>query len=362
MVDIYDELGHIKNVLEHGLDPMRWERDASLLARFWAAEGRKKSDVKVSLKEKCRRYAFNYNPYRDYKRVNKIVDSAFKDQKNGKPIRHTSRVVFPREVLDWFLGLDESFVVSKEKSEEIARNRKCRLSERPMNFNRVKTLFTLYVWTLIQSDYIQVANIHYLKKYMKKFKDDADLPSSFSMNRELNILRDLGLLYINSERGVDVVFLKEFEVFKTPVTDENRVELSGEDLYKCGIWLEKQKFGSYVCQNCGREFPFKGLGKGEKRRKYCPECHDRLFRHKAEDLGLERECVDCGRYFSVEESTSRVRRCEECQHKRDLESKRRYKERKRAEEMEESEGVSGVDEVSGELNCAYNPDSENSIK
>ena len=77
---------------------------------------------------------------------------------------------------------------------------------------------------------------------------------------------------------------------------------------------------------------------------------------------MERECVDCGRYFSVEESTSRVRRCEECQHKRDLESKRRYKERKRAEEMEEGEGVPGVDEVSGELNCAYNPNSENSMK
>ena len=51
MVDIYDELGHIKNILANGLDGVKWQRDDKLLARFYASEGKKKSEVKKILRE-----------------------------------------------------------------------------------------------------------------------------------------------------------------------------------------------------------------------------------------------------------------------------------------------------------------------
>ena len=66
MIEIYDELGYIKNILEHGIDNNRWRRDSLLLARFYSWEGLKKSECKELLKEKLKRYVKNYNEYKDY--------------------------------------------------------------------------------------------------------------------------------------------------------------------------------------------------------------------------------------------------------------------------------------------------------
>lgn len=34
MIDIYDEVSHIKNVLQDGFDPDKWVRDLILLVKF----------------------------------------------------------------------------------------------------------------------------------------------------------------------------------------------------------------------------------------------------------------------------------------------------------------------------------------
>ena len=49
MIDIYDEIGYIKEVLEHGLSD-KWERDATLLVRYYKTLGMKKSEVRRNLK------------------------------------------------------------------------------------------------------------------------------------------------------------------------------------------------------------------------------------------------------------------------------------------------------------------------
>ena len=322
MVDIYDELGHIKNILANGLDGVKWQRDAKLLARFYASEGKKKSEVKKILREKCEKYALYYNHVVYFKVLNKIIDTAYKENKQGKPIRHITKIEIPKEAVDWFLNLEKNFTIDDEKKKNISKNRKRNITNHPINLNRTKMLFTFYIWTLVQKDYVRVPNVHYIKKYMKRFKEDANLPKSFSVNVEKNILSDLGLLYINGEQGIDPVFMVNYpEFFNVEITEKNRVILSGDDMYNCGLWLEKQKFGSFVCQNCGREFPFKGKGKGEKTRKYCEECSKLLY-GKMEVK--EKICVDCGKNFTTPAHDTRSIRCYECQreHKKQLQKKR----------------------------------------
>ena len=45
MIDIYDEVGYIKNILVSGISE-KWERDAILLSRFYKAQGFKKAEIK----------------------------------------------------------------------------------------------------------------------------------------------------------------------------------------------------------------------------------------------------------------------------------------------------------------------------
>ena len=56
MIDIYDEYGYIKNILRDGFSN-KWERDAILLVRYYKIEGKKKSEVKKLILEKCEQAA-----------------------------------------------------------------------------------------------------------------------------------------------------------------------------------------------------------------------------------------------------------------------------------------------------------------
>ena len=57
MIEIYDEEGYIKEVIEHGLSSDRWMRDLTLLVRYWKGEGKEvyisKKRVKDKAREKC---------------------------------------------------------------------------------------------------------------------------------------------------------------------------------------------------------------------------------------------------------------------------------------------------------------------
>ena len=178
-----------------------------------------------------------------------------------------------------------------------------------MNERRIRFLFTLFVWSKIQENYLEKYNMHYLRGYEKKFKENADLNSSFNLKNERNLLFDLGYININHALGIDAIFMNN-DVFKIPVTDENRIVLSGEDLYNCGYWLEKQKYGYYVCQNCGKEVLKKNRPKGGRPNKYCPECA-KIFK---ENIKKRYFCEKCGKEIEHNSVTIRIHNlCAECQ-------------------------------------------------
>lgn len=306
MIDIYDEVGYVKVVLEKGLS-QRWERDAALLTRFYKFEGKKKREVKEILKEKCERYVPGYNKFITYKRLNKIIDSAWKDKTVLREIR---AIVFPKEVLNWFLNL-ENIELTQERVDELKEKRpQLSIKKNVMNFNRIKFLFTLFIWTKVQENYLDKPDVHYLNNYIKKFKEDAFLPASFNMKQERNLLYDLGYIHINYGLGVIAKFM-ENSVFKTEITDKNKVVISGEDIKNCGYWLAKQKYGSFVCQNCGKEFIITKNAKRGPKQKYCTECAEKIKRRETE---LEKRiCMDCGKEFEIEKRCHNKVRCPNCQ-------------------------------------------------
>ena len=336
MIDIYDEVGYIKTVLQDGLSE-KWERDATLLIRYYKSQGERKSEVKKKLKEKCEHNKnFAYNPYIMYKRLNKVIDVAWKKE---VPLREIRQIEMPREVVDWFLNLENSLILTDEEVEKIKEKRpKVSIkNNKPLNWKRTKYLFTLYVWTRIQENYLDKPNMHYLKQYYKRFKEDADLKASFNMQWERDLLFDLGYIYINYALGIDAIFIKDNEVFNTPITNENRVVLKGEDLYKCGYWLEKQKMGCFVCQCCNKEIAYYTSSAREKARKYCKECANKIHGNKTgakknEAKRTQRFCVDCGNEcVIINNNDFKTCRCPDCQEKRNAESKIRYKVKRKEE-------------------------------
>ena len=112
MIDIYDEMGYIKNILVGGISE-KWERDAILLSRFYKIQGLKKSEIKKKIKEKCEKSTkFEYNHLINYQRLNSIIDKAWKKE---VPLREIKDIEVPREVIEWFLHLENEVILSDEK-------------------------------------------------------------------------------------------------------------------------------------------------------------------------------------------------------------------------------------------------------
>ena len=323
MIDIYNEIGYIKNVLENGVSE-RWERDVILLTRYFKAEGIKKSEVKARMREKCEIAAKRpnnpivYNHLISYKRLNKIVENAWKTPTSLREIRY---IDISQEVLDWFLNLEETFVITDEQVEELKKRRpKVQFKgNHPINWQRTKYLWTLYIWTRIQENYLERPNMHYLQKYGKRFKEDGDLKPSFNLKNERDFLYDLGLIDVNYALGIDAKFIRDYDVFNTPITNENRVRIMTGDppdgeLYNCGYWLEKQKMGTFVCENCGKTFANykKDNSKGGRPRKYCKECSEKIRKMNFGSGVKTVICIDCGRPFEVSTKNTKTNRCPEC--------------------------------------------------
>ena len=361
MVDLYDEVGYIKNVIVNGIG-YKWERDITLYVRYMKTQlnknGKKmtRQEVTKLAKEKIEKATkrkdnpINYNDLHDFARRDKVIEKAWK---NDAPLRHIQSLEIPREVLDWFLHLDETFKLTSEELEaEKEKRPKVHISKKnPMTFARVQYLFTLYIWSMLQKEYLGENSryyVHYIDQYKKKFKHDANLKSSFSLNNERNYLYDLGFINVNFALGVEAKFMLENEIFKIPVTDENRVIIEGSqndvdgDLINCGLWLEKQKYGSFVCQNCGKEIIYKKAKKGRPK-KYCDDCFEKLYVTKSgntiEDYNkVSTFCIDCGKeILKINPHDFKTIRCIECQRKMNNFKKAEYHRRTRLAEKAQNE-------------------------
>lgn len=317
MIDIYDEVSHIKNVLQDGFDPDKWVRDLILLVKFRKSQIPQptKQQVKKEMLEKCHLYVKDFNEIKQGSNVRKLVDKTWKDWNPKKDkLREIRQIKITQEALDWFLRLQNNFEISQELADKIHERRKRRVKVKPLSFNDVKYLFTLYIWTLIQSEYIEKYKMHKLNKFGARFKQDADLSASFSMRKEKEFLFDLGLINVTHTGVIIPLFMDNNEAFKVEATDKNTILLTGDDLYFCGYWLKKQKMGYFICANCRKEIAnYRENDKKRRRpRKYCKECAEKLHAHQQGDVC----CIDCGKPLVYKFTLRRKRiRCASCQHK-----------------------------------------------
>ena len=105
---------------------------------------------------------FTFNPYQeDINSASSIFEKAWKDK---TPLREISKVEISKEVLEWFLSLETDYVITDEKQAELKKRRPnvSIKNNRPINWKRTKYLFTLYIWTKIQENYLNKPNIHYI--------------------------------------------------------------------------------------------------------------------------------------------------------------------------------------------------------
>ena len=126
----------------------KWERDTTLLIRYYKSQGERKGEVRKKIKEKCENSKrFHYDSLVDFKRLNKIIDNAWK---KDVPLREIREIVIAKEVVDWFLSLEHEITLSDE---EVSRLKKARpnvtIKSNVMNWQRIKYLFTLYIWTKV---------------------------------------------------------------------------------------------------------------------------------------------------------------------------------------------------------------------
>ena len=337
MVDILDEETYIKNILENGMDPVNWRRDLILLTKYKKSIGEKKRVAKDEILQKCQMYVVGYDDITDYKHVSSLFEKTWREWKidrnnpeNSSKFRTIRSIEFPKEVLDWFLHLDETFEISDERVKELQDFRHDIIKPKnitnfPFNSekcDRIKILFTMFVWDKIQSQYTSSSD-WVQRKQAKKFKQQANLSQSCNLWHEQELLKDLGFIRIsNKGNNAQAIFLQQYDVFKTPVTDENRVVMKRDELYDIGLYFDKIKFNFYVCQECGRDVIIyrKTVGKPPK---YCRDCAKKKRNH----IKNEYFCQDCGKPLKREEIIGKnainkkmVLYCNECFLKRKRES------------------------------------------
>lgn len=275
-----------------------------LLIRYYKLEGNKKAEAKLKAKEKCERYVIGWNKNVHYATFNNIFEKAWKKE---DPLRQIKQIEFSKEVLDWFLNLSETSLTQEELDSLKSRRSNVKITKKPMNIRRIQFLFTIFVWVKVQENYLEKPDrIYWTGKDRKRFKQDACLTTSFSLKNERNLLYDMGYIDINRGLGIIPKFMDN-DVFKIPITDKNRILLSGDDLYNCGNWIKSQKYPHYRCENCGKLVIYKPNKDGGRPPKYCKECakvigKKKIFK-KGENLRKIR-CSKCGKEIEINKFTN----------------------------------------------------------
>lgn len=305
MLKNLDEIKKLKEILENGFSE-DWKNEVRILTKHLKLQGVKKSKIKEQIKEKLEKEVMEYNKFTMFKKVNNIIDKAWKDD---KPLRQIKQITIPKATVDWFLAL-EGKKIPKETILSIKAKKSTKVIEKFWNWNRVKMLWTLYVWSKIQQQYSDFWEYVAVEREVGYFRDCAGLPEKYKVVQESNNLHDLGMVKISSKRQLELLFLEELP------QDGDMLTLTGQDMVHCGYWLEKQKMGSFICEKCGKEIAVTNTT--GRKRKYCPDCTSTKGTIKA-------ICIDCGKMFEKSAKATKTCRCAKCQKERDKERKRRSK-------------------------------------
>lgn len=305
MLKNLDEITKLQEILENGFST-DWKNEIRILTKHYKMQGIKKCKIKEQIKGKLEKEIMEYNKFTMFNTVNNIIDKAWKDD---KPLRQITEITIPKATVDWFLDL-EGKKIPKETIDAIKAKKATKVIEKFWNWNRVKMLFTLYVWSKIQQQYHDFWQYVAVEREVGYFRECAGLPEKYKVVQESNNLHDLGIVRISSERNLQLLFLEQLP------QDGDMVTISGQDMVKCGYWLEKQKQGSYICQKCGKEIAITNAT--GRKRKYCPDCTS--AKGTIQDI-----CVDCGKVFTKSAKATKTCRCAKCQEIRDKELKRASK-------------------------------------
>ena len=83
--------------------------------KYWKSQGYSKKQVKEWCIDKCVKYVKNFNSIKDGPDLKKSIDKVWRGWKtkgdNPSKLREIDYVEFPKEVLDWFLALENDFVI-----------------------------------------------------------------------------------------------------------------------------------------------------------------------------------------------------------------------------------------------------------
>ena len=305
MLKNLDEIKKLKEITENGFSE-DWKNEIRILTKHLKLQGIKKCKIKEQIKEKLEKEVEEYNKFTMFNTVNNIIDKAWKDD---KPLRQITQITIPKATVDWFLAL-EGKKIPKETIDAIKAKKATKVIEKFWNWNRVKMLWTLYVWSKIQQQYSDFWQHVAVEREVGYFRECAGLPERYKVVQESNNLHDLGIVRISSERKLELLFLEQLPY------DGDMVTLTGQDMVKCGYWLEKQKKGSYICQECGKEIAITNTT--GRKRKYCPDCTEKKGT-------IQAICIDCGKVFTKSAKATKTCRCAKCQRERDKELKRASK-------------------------------------
>ena len=301
------EITKLKEILENGFSA-DWKNEVRILTKHLKLQGIKKCKIKEQIKEKLEKEVEEYNKFTMFNTVNNIIDKAWKDD---KPLRQITQITIPKATVDWFLAL-EGQKVPQETIDAIRAKKTTKVIEKFWNWNRVKMLWTLYVWSKIQQQYSDFWQYVAVEREVGYFRECAGLPDRYKVVQESNNFNDLGMIKISSQRNLQLLFLDELP------QDGDMVTISGQDMVKCGYWLEKQKKGSYICQRCGKEIAI--TNSTGRKRKYCPDCTSKKGT-------IQAICIDCGKVFEKSAKATKTCRCVKCQEIRDKELKRASKQK-----------------------------------
>lgn len=312
MTTFLNERNRIVELLDGDINKINLQ-EIRLLTKHFKEKGLKKCKTKEEIKKMYEEYCPIYNKYVDYKKVNKIVEKTWKET---VPIKEITEVQISKSAVDWFLSLENKKLTDEEVEYLISRNKfKTKKSAKVWDFNTAKFMFTLYIWALIQKNYMKNPWMVSIERCSRQFKKCANLSNNISYQKIQNCLHDLGYIYITSRRFISVNFRENFD------EEGEMIILSGDDLINCGAWLTKQRNGSFVCACCGKELP-KYSNKGSAR-KYCKECSEIVNNNKA--TMITKICIDCGKEFKCSSRSHKTVRCRDCQDKKNKEVKNQYR-------------------------------------
>lgn len=338
MIELYNEIGHIKNVLEYGIENKKYVRDTTLLSRYYKEEGIKKQEALDRIAEKvntyCNRFSVDGKGKIQISRQTKSIVNSVYANKNVAKLREITEIKIPKSALDWFLGLEDNFIISDDKVKEIrAKVKRCglrveKISNYPITMNRAKMLFTFYVWYKIEQNYIEYekmkdGRVYSMKQCHIQYKRSGCFKAGTNVQDEIAIMIDLGLLKrVTGKRGNLIIPVFIVDNKEELLNDDGKemIVIDGKipmesDLYLPGYYFEKKKMGSFICQHCGKEFAHYNKTPREMGRKYCKECAKVVgfgITGATKEKFKTIKCSECGRDVVVPTRGNTVKMCPTC--------------------------------------------------